>query len=384
MNLDQPKRQHNYTNIGFKKMVAPKEAWDLISGYWNANNDKMKLENWPPGNTYTNNWKSPTYMVSLEDSNLRGSGNGLKRRIWDAMRPTLEEWVGHKLKETSIYGIRVYKEGAILATHVDRLPLVTSCIVQVAQDVDEPWPVEVYDHSGKAHNVTMKPGEIVLYESHTVLHGRPFPLKGRFYANLFIHFIPVDHEEMNSNDVATYTDSMKAEAGATSQVHPFEQSRKDLLVGGHEQSNHAIEEIAKHHVKIAVEEEVGQRGEEEEEEVYSEEDLPEVVDGGLEGPALDLHEAAMLGDVDLMQQLLSTDPALINSKDANNWQPLHEAVRAGSFDAVQYLVESGADLDGVTMRGGTPLWWARRTLEEDDPIISYLEEIGAPDEGEDL
>lgn len=30
----------------------------------------------------------------------------------------------------------------------------------------------------------------VLYESHSILHGRPFPLKGRFVANVFIHFEP--------------------------------------------------------------------------------------------------------------------------------------------------------------------------------------------------
>jgi hypothetical protein len=36
-------------------------------------------------------------------------------------------------------------------------------------------------------------GDMVLYESHSVIHGRPFPLKGRFYANIFIHFEPTGH-----------------------------------------------------------------------------------------------------------------------------------------------------------------------------------------------
>ena len=64
---------------------------------------------------------------------------------------------------------------------MDRAPLISSAIIQVAQDVDEPWPVEVISHDGVAHNITMQPGEMVLYESHTVLHGRPYPLKGKFY-----------------------------------------------------------------------------------------------------------------------------------------------------------------------------------------------------------
>jgi prolyl 4-hydroxylase len=60
---------------------------------------------------------------------------------------------------------------------------VSSCIINVAQDVDEPWPVEVYSHAGKAYNVTMEPGDMVLYESHTIPHGRPFPLNGKYFVS---------------------------------------------------------------------------------------------------------------------------------------------------------------------------------------------------------
>jgi hypothetical protein len=76
---------------------------------------------------------------------------------------------------------------------VDRLPLVSSAIINVDQDVDSDWPIEVYDHSGRGHNVSMKPGDMVLYESHTVLHGRPFPMQGKHYVSCnyedFISFI---------------------------------------------------------------------------------------------------------------------------------------------------------------------------------------------------
>ena len=65
----------------------------------------------------------------------------------------------------------MYTEGAVLGTHVDRMPLISSAIVNVAQDVDEPWPLEVIGHDGRAYNVTMEPGDMVLYESHSVLHG---------------------------------------------------------------------------------------------------------------------------------------------------------------------------------------------------------------------
>ena len=33
----------------------------------------------------------------------------------------------------------------------------------ISTDVDEPWPLEIYDRQGNAVNVTMEPGDMVLY-----------------------------------------------------------------------------------------------------------------------------------------------------------------------------------------------------------------------------
>eukprot|EP01041_Mallomonas_annulata_P003565 gene3565-7091_t len=198
MNLEQPSTQYNYTELGFKKMKIPSEVWEALNGFWQQHKDAPpNVEEWYLGNTITNHWESPMYMVSVENSSLAGAGPELKQTIWDGVKPVLEEWVGHKLIPTSMYGIRIYTDKSVLAPHVDRSPLVTSCIMNIDQDVDEPWPIEVYSHDGKAYNVTMEPGDMVLYESHTVIHGRPFPLKGKFFANIFVHFEPIDHKEMS-------------------------------------------------------------------------------------------------------------------------------------------------------------------------------------------
>ena len=42
----------------------------------------------------------------------------------------------------------------------------------------------------------------------------------------------------------------------------------------------------------------------------------------------------------------------------------------------------GADIGAKTVQGGTALWWARQ-LENVD-IVRYLEDIGAPDDGEGI
>merc|ERR1712232_438860 len=54
-----------------------------------------------------------------------------------------------------------------------------------------------YGRNGLAVNITMEPGDMVLYESHTLIHGRPFPFKGKHFANIFVHFEPYSegHEE---------------------------------------------------------------------------------------------------------------------------------------------------------------------------------------------
>jgi prolyl 4-hydroxylase len=170
-----------------------------------------------------------------------------------------------------------------------------------------------------------------LNQSHTTLHGRPFPLKGKVFANIFVHFEPVDHAQMNVKAMA-------------------ELKQKGLPVHKYEEE------------------------EEEEEE---------------EAPVMDAKEEARLrinfacsgnrlGEV---QAILRADPDAINTADKNGWQPLHEAVRGGHTNLVKYLVDMGADMGAVTNGGGTPLWWAKRLLSPGHSTIQYLLEVGAPEQG---
>ena len=144
MALEQPPTHFNYTELGFKKGKVPEDLFRDILDFYEENKEKKKPEQWPRGNTYVNAWEVPTYMVNFEDKQLRG-GWDLKNRIWATMNPILSEWVGgRELEPTSLYGVRVYERNAYLATHVDRLPLVTSAIIQVAQDVDEVLTLTTY------------------------------------------------------------------------------------------------------------------------------------------------------------------------------------------------------------------------------------------------
>lgn len=78
MSLRQPQAMQNYTEMGFKKIKTPPEVWNLIKTFWEKNKDQSQVqnENWPKGNTYVNHWDSPTYMMSVENSRLRGGKCG--------------------------------------------------------------------------------------------------------------------------------------------------------------------------------------------------------------------------------------------------------------------------------------------------------------------
>ena len=51
-----------------------------------------------------------------------------------------------------------------------------------------PWPLTVIDFENKKDKLYLEPGDMVLYESAKLPHGRQFPFQGEYYDNLFVHF----------------------------------------------------------------------------------------------------------------------------------------------------------------------------------------------------
>jgi prolyl 4-hydroxylase len=77
--------------------------------------------------------------------------------------------------------LRRYTNGSILRMHVDTASThVVSAIINVDQKgFDSPnsaainWPVLILDHEYNEHRINMEPGDMLLYESAKLLHGRP-------------------------------------------------------------------------------------------------------------------------------------------------------------------------------------------------------------------
>jgi len=377
MSLRQPQSMVNYTDTGFKKVRAPPELMTLLIDFWEKNKNSEQKENWFTGNTYTNSWSAPTSMVSVENKNLRGGGHVLKQKLWDAAKSTLQEWTGEELTPCSLYGIRIYKEGAVLATHVDRLPLVSSAIINVAQDVDEDWPIEVIGHDGKAHNVSMAPGDMVLYESHSILHGRPFPLKGRYYANIFIHFEPTGHTLRHHGDIHDHdydVDSTYKKAQAKGH-------------GGHENDNNGLPVYL---IEGTPEESNWRKSHKNYQKPKRPQDerksaLQRKMDTFATGSTL-AHAAAQEGDATLLKKLITGNKALVSQQDENGWQPIHEGARGGHEEVVKLLIDHGANKNARTSGGlgGTPLWLAEQQHGPSHPLVKFLRSIGADSIGPEL
>lgn len=140
---EQPGITMYFTDEPYGKGKLPGHLLQMLQQFWENNKEKQKLEYWEPGDIYANHWESPTYMLTVGDPQLTGGGYALHQHVVNEVRPFLETWTGQRQVETNLYGIRVYKSNAILVPHLQNFPFVSSCMINVAQDVDKPWCVRV-------------------------------------------------------------------------------------------------------------------------------------------------------------------------------------------------------------------------------------------------
>lgn len=176
----------NYTEIGFKKSKLPQALFHKIRKFYRQN-----LPN-QVGETVTGGFILGT-GESARGSSLVELPEALREEIHACLKPRVEAWSGIDVEATFVYGIRIYHDGAVLKEHRDRLGTHTfGVIINVDQDVNEDWPLSIEDTYYRRHDVILKPGEIIYYEGGRLLHGRPTPLNGEQFANIFCHFKPHD------------------------------------------------------------------------------------------------------------------------------------------------------------------------------------------------
>ncbi len=60
------------------------------------------------------------------------------------------------------------------------------------------------------------------------------------------------------------------------------------------------------------------------------------------------HDAAGGGDLDALIEIAKQEQHALHAIDNNGWQPIHEAVRGGNEDVIEFLKEQGADFNAIT------------------------------------
>ncbi len=179
-------RQHELvptrTADGFRVIDTPPAVHARLRSLFEDNRDRAEAEH-----------SDATYLPSGDPSIIPVGEAG--QEILQEMQELHEEWYGGPLVASAAYGIRLYGEGQTLHRHCDRVAThVISSVVHIAADTDEPWPLRIEDAAGRAHDIVLEPGQMLLYESAKLPHSRPTPLRGRYYASLFLHYRPVDWE----------------------------------------------------------------------------------------------------------------------------------------------------------------------------------------------
>jgi prolyl 4-hydroxylase len=172
----------NYTFTGFDKERIPEALFEKLRQYFAQNKDRQSDE-MQSLDYLANPGRHPSSMIEISEELRKESG--------EMLRPVLERWTGTALVPVAVYGLRSYARGTTLARHHDRETHVISAILNIAQDVDRPWPLDIEDHYFRRHEVLLDPGEMLLYESARLSHGRTAPLEGNYYCNLFAHYRPV-------------------------------------------------------------------------------------------------------------------------------------------------------------------------------------------------
>ena len=172
-----------YTDVGFKKDNLDKDLHKKVLDFYNENTASLQVENVAGGYIETDGRGSASHTIEMP--------NDLRDEIHQSLLSKVQNWSGIGLLPTYVYGVRIYNRGAILKPHRDREEThIIGVIVNIDQQVDTPWALEIEDHQKNIHEVFLSPGEVIFYESATLDHGRPTPLDGDTFVNVFCHYMP--------------------------------------------------------------------------------------------------------------------------------------------------------------------------------------------------
>jgi len=186
-----------FTKYGIKLLKIPPELMKWLDDFIDSQNNRLKkTETWDAESTQVSFHASPTEMISLDHV-----GHVKEQMGKDYIQPLVEGWSNTPdLELTSFYGVRRYFKDAVLANHVDRadthwLSATLSVRKEGPKGDNRTWPLEVILFNGERVRFEHRQGEMILYESVSVIHGRPYKNPGPNHLGAFCHFRPTHTEK---------------------------------------------------------------------------------------------------------------------------------------------------------------------------------------------
>jgi hypothetical protein len=169
------------TENGFTVVDCPAEIWKKILEIYELAKQEPHTEGFPGKDEVIHGGETGIFRLDFHERK--------RDVIHRALQPLHEEWAKRDLIPSAVYGIRSYYDGTSLIMHRDIVQTHhISSIIIVDTDERLPWPLHIEDHDGNEHKIYTKPGQIILYESATCLHGRPTPFAGNYYNNFYVHY----------------------------------------------------------------------------------------------------------------------------------------------------------------------------------------------------
>lgn len=186
----------------------------------------------------------------------------------------------------------------------------------------------------------------MLYEGASVIHGRPYPLQGQTYANLFVHFEPVGHGErhmhLRQDSKALFEQALKkrqaeAAAGAYGQLATDHNDGHSGMARAQrglpyyvppkhqdqwEQKFVYVKKPSTRKTKSSSSSD-GVDGADEDNDGAGDDASEDDPDGRL------FHNLAAKGMLYRMKDMVQKDPSILTQEDPNGWLALHEAARSG-------------------------------------------------------
>jgi len=201
--------------VGFEKTKIPRAIYAQILSARKRlllTEKKYEIESCDIGmhncaRVVVSNVSKECHLVSNENYKFLKIDRKTSDSVFEQLKDLAEKWIGNRIEliGTAVYGLRKYTRGAYLLSHLDHLEThVVSAILNIAQDVDEDWPLQIMDHNGNPHEVILAPGEMIWYESAKLVHARIKPLVGKYFENMFVHYMPRSLKWYSSDSSLTH------------------------------------------------------------------------------------------------------------------------------------------------------------------------------------